>query len=237
MKMEDRFIFRKVEPHEKELLQKIYRLRFNVYCYECGFLKEEDHPDKLDIDEYDKQSVHFAAIDTDGEVVGTIRMILPGALPLPIVKYCSYVDLKRSDYPNFKAAELSRFIISKQIRRRKDDDFYYGPKVVNGEVDMQKKDEIEEMRRSKPMAFGLYKKLYAESKARGITHWCTLMEKSLWLLLWVHGFEFECVGGDVEMMGKVKPYIGEIPVIEKSVSEKFPKFFEYFTSQEIKNIS
>jgi N-acyl amino acid synthase of PEP-CTERM/exosortase system len=234
--MEDRFTFRKVEPHEKELLAKIYRLRFDVYCHECGFLREEDHPNKLDIDEYDSQSVHFAAIDTDGEVVGTIRMILPGALPLPVVKYCSFVDLGKIDYPRFKAVELSRFVISKKIRRRKDDDFYYGPKVVAGKIDLEKKEKIEEMRRSKPMAFGLYKRLYLESKALGITHWCTLMETSLWLLLWVHGFEFECLGGEVDVMGKVKPYIGEIPIIERSVSEKFPEFFEYFTSQEIKNI-
>jgi len=224
MKMEERFKFRKVELHEKELMQQIYRLRFEVYCYECGFIKEEDYPNKLDIDEHDKQSVHFAAIDTDGEIIGTLRMILPGKLPLPIQKYCPELTIEKS------AIELSRFVISKRIRRRKDDDLYYGPQVDNGKSDTQaEKDEFN--RRSKPMAFGLYRAMYLESKALQLTHWYTLMEKGLWLLLWVHGFEFECVGPEVECMGKVKPFKGDIANIEKRVAQKFPKFFQYFTKE------
>jgi N-acyl amino acid synthase of PEP-CTERM/exosortase system len=202
-------------------------------CYECGFIKEDDHPNKLDIDEHDTQSVHFAAIDTDGEVIGSLRMILPGELPLPIDKYCKDgLEFAGKNDPNCKAIELSRFVISKRIRRRKDDDLYYGPQVANGNNPAAAAmDKAEASRRSKPMAFGLYRAMYLESKARGITHWYTLMENGLWLLLWVHGFEFDCIGPELECMGKVKPYVGDISRIEKKVAQKFPKFFEYFTKE------
>ena len=226
MKMEERFKFRKVELHEKELMQKIYRLRFEIYCYECGFIKEEDHPNKLDIDEYDQQSVHFAAIDnTDGEVTGTLRMIQPGKLPLPIQKYCPDITIEKT------GIELSRFVISKRIRRRRDDDLYYGPQIDTGTSEQSRADREEAERRSKPMAFGLYRAMYLESKALQLTHWYTLMEKGLCLLLWVHGFEFDCIGPEVDLMGKVKPYAGNIAHIEKKVAQKFPKFFQYFTKE------
>ena len=48
------FKFKKVDS--EELLKEIYRVRYEVYCQECGFLPTSDYPDGLEIDEFDEHS-------------------------------------------------------------------------------------------------------------------------------------------------------------------------------------
>ncbi len=221
----EKFTFKRVDIDEHELMQEVYKLRFQVYCRECGFIKEENYPQCLEKDEYDAQSVHFAALNDAGHVVGTMRMIVPGELNLPIERHCPDITIKPDPLPEMGYAEISRLVISKQLRRRRDDGMYYEPQVDDKKVNGAQNDFL---RRAKPMAFGLYRELYHESKRRGITYWYALMEKSLWLLLRIHGFRFDCIGEEVDVYGPVKPYLGKLPVMEQEVRRKFPKFFEYF---------
>jgi len=224
------FTFRKVDPRDLELMTDIFRLRFEVYGEECGFIRKEDYPNGLESDEYDTQAIHFAALNNFGEVVGTLRLILPGQRVLPIEKYCPSIRVDNKFLPQLSFAEISRLVISKRIRRRKGDDLFYAPQIEDERVANSAGEVF--LRRSKPMAFGLYRELYRESKRIGVTHWYSLMEKSLWLLLRIHGFTFECVGDEVDVFGPVKPYLGKVSVIEQEVAKKFPKFFEYFTEEE-----
>ena len=79
------------------------------------------------------------------------------------------------------------------------------------------------------MAFGLYKELYQECKRTEIRYWFALMEKSLWMLLKIHGFVFQPIGGEVDFYGRVRPYVAAIGDLERNVHAKFPQFLEYFT--------
>ena len=221
------FTFKKVEFGDSALLKAIFRLRFEVYARECGFIREADYPEGLESDEYDEQSVHFAALDRFEDVVGTLRLIMPGKQPLLIEKYCPHIHIYHNSLSPMSFAEISRLIISRKVRRRKGDELFYSPEVEDKSIVTQKGETF--LRRAKPMAFGLYRELYRESKKRGLTHWYSLMEKELWLLLRLHGFKFECIGDEVDVFGPVKPYLGKIATIEKEVAKKFPKFFEYFT--------
>ena len=225
------FTFKKINFDDNVLMEKIYRLRFQVYCLECGFIKAQDYPDGIEMDEYDPQSVHFAAFDQNGEVVGTMRLILPGPCPLPIQCHCPGLDIPGdlTSSNNGGCAEISRLVISKQLRRRRDDGMYYEPQVDDRKVVDSIKNEF--FRRAKPMAFGLYREMYHESKCRGISRWYALMEKSLWLLLRIHGFHFDCIGEQVDVYGPVNPYVGFLPVIETDLRAKFPKFYEYFAGK------
>ncbi len=226
----ENFSFLKVDLSESELMEKIYRLRFEVYCRECGFINEEDYPNGLEMDEYDKQAVHFAAFNTDEEIVGTLRLILPGKMNFPIEKHCPQIKIDKNLIPgSITFAEISRLVISKKLRRRKNDFLYYEPQIEDQKVSSDDKNDY--LRRNKPMAFGLYREMYQESKRQGITHWYSLMETGLWLLLKTHGFHFECIGEEVDVYGPVKPYRGWVSQIEKEVSQKFPKFFEYFSHE------
>lgn len=221
------FKYRKVEFEDKEFMEKLYHLRFKVYCHERSFFNVEDYPTELECDEYDGQSIHFAAVDKeDGEIVGTLRMILPGKHRLPIEKYCPYIKVNDDVPMGQKFGEISRLVITKDLRRRKHDGHYYeslAEDIIG--VDANNR----EFRRSaKPMTFGLYREMYWECKKIGVTHWYTLAETSLWRLLHKHGLLFECIGDEVDYSGPVKPYLASIVSIEKELNERFPKFFEYF---------
>lgn len=217
------FVFQKVDLNQTELMQQIYKLRFEVYCRECGFIREEDYPDQIETDKFDPQSIHFAAFNSEGDIIGTIRMILPGEHPLPIQSHCPQIDFSQS---SGGFVEISRLVISKRLRRRAEDERYYEPQIEDKII--KASDDTQFMRRVKPMAFGLYREMYQESKYRGIGHWYSLMEKSLWLLLRLHGFKFDQIGEEIDVYGPVHPYLGNIARIEEEVYRKFPKFYQYF---------
>jgi N-acyl amino acid synthase of PEP-CTERM/exosortase system len=223
------FIFTRVDFSNDLMMHRLYRLRYQVYCEECNFIRPEDYPDKIEKDEYDKQSVHFAAMDKDGELIGTVRLILPGPLLLPIQRHCPGAAINEKAVPQIKGAEISRLIISKRLRRRKDDGLFYEPQVSDQKVTDLEGNQF--LRRAKPMAFGLYRELYRESKRLGVTHWYTLMERSLWMLLRIHGFTFTSIGEEVDVYGAVRPYIGKIAQMEEEVAKKFPDFFKYFVNE------
>ena len=71
------------------LLEQSYRLRYQVYCVERQFLPVEDYPDGLERDTFDRDSIHVGAVDTDGKVVGTARLVLPNSAGFPLFRHCS----------------------------------------------------------------------------------------------------------------------------------------------------
>jgi N-acyl amino acid synthase of PEP-CTERM/exosortase system len=222
-KMSELFTFRKIEG--PELLAEAYRLRFQVYCRECHFIKESDYSDGIETDGFDKYSLHFGGFDSQGALVGTVRLILSSCAEFPIEEHCPSLNIDRDLIKRPECAEISRLTISKLFRRRTDDGLYYGPQVADQQVEDKGAVFI---RRVRPMAFGLYRAMYQESKRIGVRHWYALMEKSLWLLLKIHGFVFTPIGPEVDFYGMVTPYIVGLSDLEKNVHAKFPQFFAYF---------
>lgn len=225
---DEKFKFLKVDFTDEAMMDKIYALRFDVYCRECGFIRAEDYPDGRERDEYDAQSIHFAAFNGDGDAVGTMRLIMPGEHPLPILEHCTQLDVPRERLEVPEAVEISRLVISKRLRRRHDDHMYYGAKTEDEYV-VENNEQF--LRRAKPMAFGLYREIYTESKRRGITEWYSLMERPLWFLLRIHGFLFDPIGAEVDVYGPVRPYVGRIDKIEQEVHTRFKKFYNYFVAK------
>jgi len=118
------FEFRKVDQ-DKQLLDEIYRLRYKVYCDEWGFEKPEDHPDGIEIDDYDKHSAHFAAFWEDGgSMIGTVRLIRSSESGFPLFRHCT-VDADLSFLREDAMGEISRLAISKELRRRRPDRALY----------------------------------------------------------------------------------------------------------------
>ncbi|MFH0826589.1 MAG: PEP-CTERM/exosortase system-associated acyltransferase, partial [Candidatus Omnitrophota bacterium] len=169
--MDEKFTFKKIVSPE-ELLES-YKLRFQVYCKECNFIKESDYPDGIETDGFDKYSLHFGAFDHEGVLVGAVRLILPYCVKFPIEEHCPSLNIDRDLIKRSECAEVSRLTISKLFRRRADDGLYYGPQIADQQV--EDKGTVF-MRRVRPMAFGLYRAMYQESKRIGIRHWYALME-------------------------------------------------------------
>ena len=226
--MREPFVFKKIDS--PEVLLEAYRLRFQVYCKECNFINESDYPQGYETDEFDKHSVHFgafepAADDQEGRLIGSARLILPSCEKFPIEEHCPELHIDRELIKHQACAEVSRLTISKLYRRRANDGLYYEPQVKDKEVEDK---GTHFMRRVRPMAFGLYRAMYQESKRIGIKHWFALTEKSLWVLLKIHGFVFKAIGPEVDFYGMVTPYIVDIADLEKNVYTKFPQFYTYF---------
>jgi N-acyl amino acid synthase of PEP-CTERM/exosortase system len=47
------------------LLEKVYRLRYQVYVDEFGFEHAGDHPNGMETDEWDPTSIHMAALNPE----------------------------------------------------------------------------------------------------------------------------------------------------------------------------
>ncbi|MFA5038145.1 MAG: PEP-CTERM/exosortase system-associated acyltransferase [Candidatus Omnitrophota bacterium] len=223
MVAEERFIFKRLETPAERM--DSFHLRYQVYCKECHFISETDYPLGYECDSFDECSLHFGAFDLKGQLIGGSRLILADCARFPIEEHCSSLNVDYAKTPREKFAEVSRLTISKFYRRRSNDGLYYGPQSADETV--EDKGELF-LRRVRPMAFGLYRSMYHESKRRGIRYWYALMEKSLWLLLKIHGFVFRPVGPEVDFYGLVTPYFVDIADLEQNVYSKFPQFFQFF---------
>ena len=222
------FHFQKVDPADGDLMQQIYRLRFQVYVEECKFVDKSLYPDELEQDEYDTQAAHFAGINSFGEVVGCLRLILPGESPLPIRSHCPDVDWSTiEDYQN--AAEISRMVIGKRLRNRALANsllhHYSGNIQPVG-------DSFTEgfLRDTRPLVLGLFTEVAKECKSRGITRLFALMERSLWVLMRMYGLRIRCIGQDVDVFGIVRPHTCHLDDFKKPL-QKFAPSDPFLTSQ------
>jgi N-acyl amino acid synthase of PEP-CTERM/exosortase system len=216
--------FRRIDA--PELLEEIYRLRYQVYCKECEFIREEDYPAGMERDKYDPHSIHFVTEDAYG-IIGTMRLIMDSPLGFPFEEHCEgKLSMDVNKLPRKQIAEVSRLVISKNFRRRDGDGMYYTPDFDENETTANLEGVTKRVR---PMAFGMYRELYQESKRIGVTHWVGIMEKSLWLLLRMHSFIFHPIGEEIDFYGKVRPYLATITELEQALYQRSPKFTtEYF---------
>ncbi|HEY5672652.1 MAG TPA: GNAT family N-acyltransferase, partial [Malonomonas sp.] len=58
------FNYQKVDSADPKI-REIYRLRFKVYCLECGYENACDYLNKMESDEFDSVSSHFSATAKD----------------------------------------------------------------------------------------------------------------------------------------------------------------------------
>ena len=229
--------------------EKVFRLRYKVYCQEWGFEKHEDNPKGMETDRYDSHSVHFSAKINEGDIVGTIRLILDSPEGFPIENNCD-LEIRGDKIPRERLAEISRLAISRDCRRRSEDKFIYGPDEDRRSVGSYDFKEVtyrsgtaREMyassRRGEWPAYdrrwrheiliGLCKAAYHESKRKGLTHWYAIMTKGLHYLLSRYGIEFQPIGGPVDYHGIRTPYLAEMKRVEANLKDNNPVLFNEFT--------
>lgn len=212
---------------EESELRAVYQLRYKSYCEEWGFERPEDHPERIEYDEFDKCAVHFVSTVNGGQLIGTIRLILNSEKGFPVEGHCR-IDEDLSRLNRDKIGEISRLAISKEYLRRADDSFFYGGR---GEYEPEVMTVPSERRKRHEIVCGLYKCVYRESKKRGLTHWYAAMGKGLYILLSRLGITFSPIGPEVDYHGPRRPYIGCIADIEREVSVRNPELLEDFASE------
>jgi len=207
-------------------LKKLYRLRYEVYCVQKGFLDPADYPDKCETDIFDKHALQFGAFDHSGHALGTLRLIKNSEAGFPMLTHCKINVLE--DVLQ-KSGEISRLAVSKMIRKRVGDG-EYGMAVDGGMLDEKPKSLTQHNKRQhRPdIVVGLYKSLYQESKRAGISHWLAVMEPGLLKLLKRFYFNFEPIGPEVDYYGIVRPYMVSLESIEDQVYHSSKDFYASF---------
>jgi len=221
--------FQVVRAETDDLREWSYRLRYQVYCIENAFEPVAENPGERETDRYDPQSVHSLLVHhPTGTVVGTTRLILPrvndSAIPLPVETLCP-ADLLAGfahRIPAERAAELSRFAVAKEFRRRAED-----KESVAGGLSPT---DAENPRRVIPhISLGLMQSVLAMATEHGITHIYAVMEPALLRMLRHLGIYFENIGPPVEYHGRRQPCFCEIDQILATTWEQRPDVWEVLT--------
>ncbi|MDZ7798499.1 MAG: GNAT family N-acyltransferase [Patescibacteria group bacterium] len=104
------------DEENKELMERVYKFRYNIYCNVDGLLNKEEYPDKKETDLYDKYADHIIAFDRYNNIVGTSRIIKNSPLGFPTEKEFDLVK-RLKNVPREKITELSRFMIHPDYRK------------------------------------------------------------------------------------------------------------------------
>ena len=193
-----------------ELRDRVFRLRYDVYCRELGWEDPAVFPDGREIDEFDETSIHCLLIHRpSGRDAGAVRLVRPGPeSPEPCLPLLTHYDpaLFNSDQSPLKQlkgcfGEISRLALREQFRRRpgeRDTPDGHGPELFDWTLD--------DRRRFPHIALGLYLAAATVGLAEGMTSVYAMMEPRLARHLHFGGIYFEPVGEAIEFRGARAPF-------------------------------
>jgi len=225
--------FEMVPVTTASLKEKVYRLRYQVYCLETGFEQPERCSDHMEKDEFDDFSAHFLIKHKrSGEYAATTRLILPDSedprRPFPIEQHCiiERMDLVQP-IPRRQLAEVSRFCVSKSFKKR------HGESGTTTGVSAENSNTyLDDERRVFPhITLALIACLVRMNHRHGLTHWYAVMETALIRFLSHVGIYFTPIGPIVDYHGKRQPCIIEVDYLLEGVKNKNPEVWELLTNR------
>jgi N-acyl amino acid synthase of PEP-CTERM/exosortase system len=207
--------------HMPELLESSYRLRYQVYCLERRFLRPEDYPLELEMDEFDCVSSHVGAVDGQGELAGTARIVTNTAAGLPLFQHCTIFPQETArNSAKDRLVEIGRLSVSRHYRRRHADGA-----LISGKL----RGSARQQRSGRPGVRGnvlltIIKAVYQQSKRIGATQWLAATEPSLQRVLARHGVPFRPIGPESDYFGVVAPYRMDLQEFDQVIlSGRFPE--------------
>lgn len=206
---------------DPRLLEQSYQLRYQVYCVERQFLPAGDYPDKLEVDSFDADSIHVAAIDDQGSVAATARVVKPNSAGLPLFRYCTVFPLVTAlDDAGTTVVEVSRVSISRQYARRPGDVLLGGVVVPSADPATPIASGHERRRRSGEPFLTLLKAIVASARSVGTTHLIFAIERALQRWLAHYGFPCHLSGPEAEYYGRVAPYIVSLVELDEVIRSR-----------------
>ena len=199
--------FSVVPANTPALLDEAYALRYQVYCVEHQFEDPARQSGQREVDAHDPHSVHAVLIyRPSGKVVGCVRLILPDLarhVGLPISSLLSQADQEHfSQFAPATTAEISRYAVSKEFRRRAGEELY---------PDINSTLTSYAARRLAPhMSLGLIRGIARLAAEHGVTHVCAVMAPALLRLLERFGLTFERLGPPIDYHGERQPCIAAV---------------------------
>ena len=211
----------------EDLRTAAFRLRYQVYCVENDYEAAAENPGGLEQDGYDERSIQCVLRHKrSGDWAGTVRLVLPDPTnPLhsfALQEVCNEpMILDASRFPILQMAEISRFCISRDFRKRLGDWLY--PENTTPE------DSEDEHRVIPNMTLGLIEGLVRMSLESKTLYWCALMERPLLRLLARLGIHFENIGPLVDHHGRRQPCFLQLETMLLRVHEERPDVWEILT--------
>lgn len=216
--------FEMVPAVSDELKYEVYKLRYQVYCKETGFLDSERYPDGLEHDEYDDSSIHYLVRHRNsGIYAATTRLIIFGAddrdklFPMELHSRIDKSEILKH-IPRTKLAEVSRFCVSKEFKRRKKE---YG--TLSGIADDTEAVFTENERRTFPhITIALIASLIKISDDHDIHYWFAVMEPALLRFLATLGIYFTGIGPLTDYHGIRQPCVIKVNDLLNGMAQKSP---------------
>lgn len=219
--------FAVVPATRPELLDAAYALRYQVYCVEHPFLDASQNPNGREVDRHDAHSVHAVLINkTNDEVVGCVRLVLPrspaACSELPMRELLGPDERARLDACDpMRTAEISRYAVSKTLRRREGEELYPDVSLAGDDEDLPA-----DFRRLAPhISLGLLRGVATLAAEHGITTLCAAMAPSLLRLLKRFGLVFESLGPPIEYHGLRQPCIADCEALLAGMAEKHSDYY------------
>lgn len=228
--------FEMIPATSDELKHEVFKLRYQVYCVEngdkTGFKTPIDHPEGMEFDEYDSHSSHYLIRHRGlGHYVATIRLILPDAknpeklFPIEISSQIDNVELLKN-ISRYNLAELSRFCVSKEFRRRKNEPYLLTANDVNSGISYKQ----EEKRNASFLTLALFACAIKMSYENNIHFWYALMEPALMRVISTLGIHFASIGPLVNFYGIRQPCVIKVDDLLDSVAKKDLNYWNMLTN-------
>ena len=216
-------------------IEEIYELRYDVYCLDRAFEDAACFPDRREHDEYDTHSAHgMVRHKHTGKPIAGVRLVLSQSpqerQAFPMEGVCLQALTPAGRYglrnvPRAQVAELSRFAVSREFRRRLGES-----DTPSGASDrISYIDQAEGHRNLPYITLGLFAAIVRLSAAQGITHWIAVMEPALLRLLQRFGIRFKHVGHTVDYHGRRKPVFDEAANVLAGIKRERPDVWAFIT--------
>ncbi|MBL0058503.1 MAG: GNAT family N-acetyltransferase [Elusimicrobia bacterium] len=199
----------------EDLLEKVYGLRYQSYVKDYRFAPEADFPDGRHTDRYDPGSIHAVALDSEGNAVGTVRLVLNSPLGFQCLGAASeehQVKLASSK----KVAELSRLALANPYAGAFADvwsallSMPVPLPVPPGKPSAPRRDR----RRGAVILLGLFRMLYRVSKRLRLTGWCFMCNPATAAVYVRHGVPMNQLGPVVDRVGNRASHLARFHEIE-----------------------
>lgn len=215
-------------------LEDVYRIRYQVYCAELAYEREEDCPGGREQDEFDARAVHcLLRHKSSGAFAGTVRLVLADrnapAAGFPFESFC-YRSLNEQGQhllqrPRNSLGEVSRLAVTAAFRKRRGEQ-----SSAAGIPDLSGISAME--RRSVPLiALGLCLAATSLGIQGGLDCIFAMMEPRLARHLRRFGIHFRQVGDLMEYHGTRGPFFISREQVLNELNPDVKELLEYITRQ------
>lgn len=226
--------FEMVPANSDELKNEVYKLRFSVFCTETGIFDAKLYSDGLESDEYDANSVHYLIrYRKSGVYAATTRLILPDLnnlqrpFPIELPGLIDYFQVLK-DIPRTQIAEVSRFCVSKEFKRRKNE-----AGTVTGIGSETDSPVVANERRTYPhITLALIASLIKISDDQDIHYWYAAMEPAFLRFVSTLGIHFARIGPMCDYHGMRFPCVIKVSELLDGVAQKNIDIWKMLTGNE-----